>query len=163
MSRRNPDPKPHRRVRVSIPEKAGPHVRLIFAEMARQGRTYDWMEERSGVRRVALKAWRHKNYPSLQSIEAALGALGWDFLPVPRKAMPEDVTKQLEPVAESLSLTIPQTTAVLLEIMAGIHKRFGDPRQDVVVPIPTTRKRRVRWAPHPDQVPLLEVTANVAA
>jgi hypothetical protein len=47
--------------------------------------TYDEMEEKSGVKRPALKAWRHKNYPSLQSLEATLGALGYDFVPVPRE------------------------------------------------------------------------------
>ncbi|MDH2401340.1 hypothetical protein QCM77_15470 [Bradyrhizobium sp. SSUT18] len=46
---------------VSMPERVGPFARLVFAEMARQRVTYDSLEERSGVRRATLKAWRKKN------------------------------------------------------------------------------------------------------
>lgn len=162
MSRRNPEPKPHNRVRVSIPDNVSPHVKLVFAEMARQGWTYDRVEEKSGVLRATTKAWRHKNAASLQSLEAVLGALGWDFVPIPRKALPPEIAVRLEPIAESLQMTMPQATAFVLEVLAGIHRRFGDPRQDVVVPLRAARKRRVRWMPHPDQVPLLEISSAAA-
>jgi hypothetical protein len=81
-TRRAPKPKP-RRMTVSIPERAGPHVRLAFAEMARQGINYDEMESRSGILRAIQKAWRYKNVPTLQNIEATMNVLGFDFILIP--------------------------------------------------------------------------------
>lgn len=76
--------RPGYRRTVTMPERGvGPHVRLVFAEMARQQRTYDEVESASGFRRASLKAWRHKNAPGLDSLEAVLNALGWHFIAVP--------------------------------------------------------------------------------
>ena len=121
-TRRSPEIKKPRRMSVSIPERAGPHVRLAFAEMQRQGWTYDRMEEKSGVKRPALKAWRYKNYPSLQNLTAVLSVLGLDFIPVPRaEVLPPEVVKELRPIAERLGLEMPQAIQALVEIAAGIH------------------------------------------
>ncbi len=74
FSRRNPEKK--RRIStLTVPERAGPHVRLVFAEMQRQGLRYDDVEDGSGVLRTTIKAWRSKNYPNLDSIEAVFGFL----------------------------------------------------------------------------------------
>lgn len=70
--------------RISIPPKANPLVKLVFGEMARQSVTYDEIEWRAGVLKTTLKAWRFENSPGLLSIEAALGALGWCLVPVPK-------------------------------------------------------------------------------
>ncbi|WP_204165291.1 hypothetical protein [Methylobacterium radiodurans] len=80
-SRRNPEPRRRRPSTVTVPEGVSPHVKLLFAEMRQLNVTYDEVEEGSRVRRAALKAWRHKNRPNLGSIEAALGFVGWDFVP----------------------------------------------------------------------------------
>lgn len=128
MSRRLTKPKP-KRASVTIPERAGPHVKLVFAEMARQGFTYDAVEERSGVLRPTIKAWRHRNAPSLTSMEAVLGVLGFDFVPIPRaKVLPPEVVAELQPIAERLGLTMPDTVRALAEIVAGIHHRLPDHR-----------------------------------
>jgi hypothetical protein len=121
MSRRFPKTRP-RRLTVSIPERAGPHVKLVFAEMARQGFTYDLIEERSGVLRPTLKAWRYKNCPTLQNISAVLGVLGFDFVPIPRvDTLPPELVSELQPVAERLGLSMPATVRALVEIVANIH------------------------------------------
>ncbi len=97
-------------------------MKLVFAEMRRQNITYDDVEYGSGVRRAALKAWRHKNRPSLESIEAALGFLGFDFVPIPRsKILPKEIVAELQPIADRLGLTMDQTIQALFEIVAGIH------------------------------------------
>jgi transcriptional regulator with XRE-family HTH domain len=115
-----------RQTTVTIPERVGLHVKLVFAEMKRQNKTYDAVEEGSGVRRAALKAWRHKNRPSLESIEAALGFLGYDFVPIPRsKVLPAEVVAELQPIAERLALDMPATVQALLAITTGIHSRFA--------------------------------------
>lgn len=117
------------RLSVSIPERAGPHVKLVFAEMQRQGFTYDEMEMRSGVLRPTLKAWRYKNAPSLTNIEAVLGVLGFDFVAVPRAAtLPPEILRELEPIAEKLGLSMPKAIQALVEIVAGIHEPISNPR-----------------------------------
>jgi transcriptional regulator with XRE-family HTH domain len=151
-------PKPNIRARVTVPERVSPHVKLVFAEMRRLGVTYDDVEEGSGVRRAALKAWRHKNRPSLESIEAALGYLGYDFVPVPRhKMLPKEVQDELGPLAEKLGLTMPQATACLIEIVAGIHERFPYLRDQMARnQIVVRERKKPRAALHPDQFTLLE-------
>ena len=73
---------------------------LVFAEMRRQHVTYDELEWRSGVLRSTFKAWRTHNRPGLESIEAALGALGWHVLPVPKpEILPGNVRADLEALA----------------------------------------------------------------
>jgi hypothetical protein len=113
---------------VSIPERAGPHVKLCFAEMQRQGLTYDEMEWRSGVLRPTLKAWRYKNAPSLTNIEAVLGVLGFDFVPVPRaEVLPPEIVRELQPVAEKLGLSMPKAIQALIEIAVGRHPKPNSP------------------------------------
>jgi hypothetical protein len=69
--------------KITVPEKANPLARLVFAEMRRQGVTYADLEWKSGVLISTFKAWRTDNSPGLTSIEATLGALGWTLVPVP--------------------------------------------------------------------------------
>lgn len=105
---------------VTMPERVGPHVKLVFAEMARQRVTYDETEERSGVRRVSIKAWRKKNRPGLESLEAVLATLGFGLVPVPvLEALPPDLAGELTALALKLRMNIPQTWAALLDIHTG--------------------------------------------
>jgi hypothetical protein len=142
---------------VSIPERVGPHVKIVFSEMARQRKTYDQVEEGSGVRRASMKAWRKKNRPGLESLEAVYGFLGWDLIAVPRaKVLPEEVKSELQPIADKLGLTMPQTIAALIEITTNIHTEFPfwcDP--EGTKPVRVRGKRKVRPAVHPDQHALL--------
>lgn len=146
MSRRNPV-KPKRLTRITIPENVSPHVKLVFSEMQRQNVTYDRVEETSGVLRSTLKAWRHKNAPGLISLEAVLGSLGWDFVPVPRAGvLPEPMRSGLEALAEQHGQTMPKTIEGLISIITGIHD--GAPPPPAATPSP--RRRRAKTA-HPDQ------------
>jgi len=87
--------------RITIPKNAHPAAKIVFAEMRRLGMTYDEMEWASGVLKSTFKAWRTHNKPGLESIQAALGALGWEFLPVPRlENLPPAVTDLLAKAAE---------------------------------------------------------------
>jgi hypothetical protein len=107
-TQRAPKPKP-RRMFVSIPDRAGPHVRL---------------EEKSGVRRPALKAWRYKNYPSLQTLEAALQTLGWDLIPLPRdRVIDPDILEELRPIADRLGLSLGDAVQFASEIAVEFHAR----------------------------------------
>lgn len=69
--------------RVTIPEQAHPLVRFIFHEMRRQQVTYYEQSERSGLSRETLTAWRKRSKPDLESLEAALGVLGYGLMPMP--------------------------------------------------------------------------------
>lgn len=98
-TRRNPTAK-RRFSTVTVPPHAGPHVRLVFSEMRRQCVTYDKLEERSGILRATIKAWRHKNSANLATLEAVLNTLGFHFLPVPHaRVLPAGMVADLEAVA----------------------------------------------------------------
>lgn len=126
MSRRAASAHP-RNTKVTIPKRVGPHVKLVFTEMRRQNRVYDDVEEGSGVLRSSVKAWRTKNRPSLESLEAVLGYLGFDFVPIPRaKVMPPKVAKALAPIAADLGLTMGETIQALVEIMTTTPLRIEE-------------------------------------
>lgn len=94
-----------RKSRITIPERAHPLARFVFAEMKRQCVTLDALEWRSGVLRTTAKAWRTNNKPGIETIEAALGALGWSLLPVPdRRTIPATLRADLEAIAEKYAL-----------------------------------------------------------
>jgi hypothetical protein len=105
------DLEPYRRPsKISIPERADPRAKVVFAEMKRQGVTYDELEYRSGVLRSTFKAWRTNNCPSIQTLDAALGSLGWaGLLPVPKpETLPSELRADLEAIAEKHRLaTLP--------------------------------------------------------
>lgn len=108
---------------VTMPERVGPHVKLVFAEMARLMVTYDETEEGSGVRRASIKAWRKKNRPGLESIEAVLGWLGWDFTPTPAiKVLPPHIAADLAAFAAKLQTDLPNTWAALIDI--GVERKL---------------------------------------
>lgn len=54
MSRRHPENK-RRPTNITIAARVSPHIRLAFEEMRRQGRTYDEVEEGSGVLRTTRR------------------------------------------------------------------------------------------------------------
>jgi hypothetical protein len=86
--------------KITVPARANPFVKLVFHEMQRQGVTYADLEWTSGVLISTFKAWRKENRPGLETLEAALGALGWVFVPVPRiERLPKDVQEGLETLA----------------------------------------------------------------
>lgn len=158
MARRySQQPRANRRT-VTMPDRVGPHVKLVFAEMARLRVTYDEVEIGSGVRRATVKAWRKKNRPGLESVEAVLGFLGWDFVAVPRaKVLPDEIRAELQPLADKLGLTMPQATTALIEIVCGIHERFPFLRDPTALRPVRFRSRRKERAVHPDQNMLMEL------
>lgn len=97
-----------RKSKIKVPVRpCHPMARLVFAEMKRQGVTYDALEWSAGVLRSTFKAWRTNNRPGLDTIEAALGALGWDVLPVPKPdRLDPAVRADLEAVAEKHGLDV---------------------------------------------------------
>jgi hypothetical protein len=87
--------------RVTVPERANPLAKLVFAEMRRQRVTYAELEHRANVLVSTFKAWRCEKNPGLVTIEAALGALGWALVPVPRNVdLPADAADALERLGE---------------------------------------------------------------
>ena len=94
--------------KITIPERAHPLAQAVFAEMKRQRVTYDELEWRAGVLRSTFKAWRTNNKPGLDTIEAALGALGWHVLAVPKpETLPQELRADLEAVAAKHATALP--------------------------------------------------------
>lgn len=106
--------------RITIPERCHPLAKIVFAEMKRQGVTYDELEWTSGVLRSTFKAWRTNNRPGLDTIEAALGALGWSALPVPKaETLPPALRAELADLVKRYGLT----TLPCLELIAVAASR----------------------------------------
>jgi hypothetical protein len=64
-----------------------------------------------------LKAWRKKNRPGLESLEAVLATLGFGLVPVPAlEALPSELAGELTALALKLRMNIPQTWSALLSI-----------------------------------------------
>jgi hypothetical protein len=92
---------PKRPSKITVPEKANPLAKLVFSEMRAQSVTYADLEWKAGVLILTFKAWRSDNRPGLETIEAALGALGWSLVPVPRKErLPKPLQDALDVLAD---------------------------------------------------------------
>jgi hypothetical protein len=109
----------NKRARVTIPLHAPAPVRLVFAEMSRQGRIYEDLETSSGVKRACFKAWRSKNGPSYQGLSAALNSLGFSFTAIPAiEVLPPEFSAKLAQLASEFKVALPETFAALVEIAA---------------------------------------------
>lgn len=110
-------PKP-RRVRraVTMPVGVSPPVSLLFSEMRRLGVTYDEVEESSGTRRATMKAWRKKNAPSLDTIQACLNSVGHLFITVPvLEVQPPEIAADMAALAAKMKVGMPEAFAALLD------------------------------------------------
>lgn len=105
---------------VTVPKGVSAHVKFVFAEMARQGRSYDEIESASGVRRATAKAWRRKNAPGWESLTAVLNSMGWCYLPAPVQveALPPALAARLAEVAALAKAEMPEVFAATVEICA---------------------------------------------
>lgn len=153
---RKPEPPP-RPSRVTIPERCHPLAKVVFALMKDQGVTYDELEHRSGVLRSTFKAWRTHNRPGLDTIEAALGALGWAVLPVPAL---DKVPPEIRAGLEALAAEWGEINPLLCQLMATVARspivQMNGPGVVVATIKPRVPRRR---AEHPDQAQLIEVEA----
>ena len=85
-----------------------------------------------------MKAWRHKNRPGLESLEAVLNSLGWNFLPIPAAdVLSDDIANELDAAATKLAVSLPEVWAALIEIgMQQRDKRGRKPAQSAATPSP---------------------------
>ncbi len=104
--------------RITIPERCDPRAKVVFAEMRRQGVTYDELEHRAGVLRSTFKAWRTNNKPGLDTLDAALGALGWSLLPVPNPKLSPQLCADLRAVADRHGVFFPTDEMLALAAAA---------------------------------------------
>jgi hypothetical protein len=91
--------------------------------MARLHVSYDELEIGSGVRRPTVKQWRGKNRPSLESLEAVFGFLGWAYVPIPaHQTLPPDLAVELTALALKLGASMPETVKALIDI--GVEQKL---------------------------------------
>lgn len=129
--------------RITVPERCHPLAKVVFAEMQRQGITYDELEWRAGVLRSTFKAWRTDNRPGLETMEAALGALGWSLLPVPQfEQLPQEVRDGLDRLAELWA----DKNELLCSLLARVCRapiEAEQPKQNVSFTIKPLRRPKV--------------------
>ena len=120
-----------RKSKITIPDHCDPRAKLVFAEMRRQGVTYDELEWKSGVLRSTFKAWRKANAPGIHTVDAALGVLGWHLAPIPKlETIPPELRADLEAVAEKHWLSaLPHPEFVSACIGHRQHGSYIDARQ----------------------------------
>ena len=144
---------PQRRAsRISVPDRAHPHAKLVFRLMNEQAVTYDEMEWRANVLRSTLKAWRTSNSPGLETLSACLGVLGWYYLPVPSEdKLPPAIREGLIALAADYADREPLIAQLMRHVAMAPVIAAAEPNT-VVIKMPA-RKKRTRQ-PHPDQAPL---------
>lgn len=124
---------------VSVPEGATPIVKLLFSEIARQRVGMEDLEWGSGVRKASIKAWKRKNRPGAESLQACFSFLGWDFLPVPcLEALPPDLAGDLVALARRGEMTIPEVWRAVLDV--AVEQR--------VLAMDVAERRAIREAHH---------------
>jgi transcriptional regulator with XRE-family HTH domain len=135
---------------VTMPDRVGPHVRLVFAEMARQKLRYLDVAERSGVQHATLKAWRKKNRPGLESVEAVLATLGYGLVAVPAlEALPNpELAGEVATLALKLRMNMPQTFSALIDIF--VEQKLLRMRADERATILTEHEARLARIPAND-------------
>lgn len=149
---RKPEPPP-RPSRITIPECAHPLAKLVFSEMKRQICSYEELEWRAGVLRCTFKAWRSSSRPGLETIEAALGALGWALIPVPQhKHLPANIAAGLDALNAEWAGEEPLLHHLLASACLApiLVKREGAVIDVAPVRVKVSRRRE----PHPGQTVL---------
>ncbi|WP_201159451.1 hypothetical protein [Rhodoplanes elegans] len=117
--------------RITIPDNVSPHVKLVFSEMQRQAVRYEDAAFGAGVNVPTIKAWRRKNRPSLESLDAVLGWLGWNLIPVPRAGtLPVEFEADLRALAERADVELPAVFAAVVAVMAEQRATVPTPAND---------------------------------
>lgn len=138
---------------ITIPDRANPLAKLMFAEMKRQRVSYDELEHRSGVLRCTFKSWRLEKNPGLITIEAALGALGWALVPVPQHdQLPDNIRTGLDALNAEWAGQEPLLHHLLASAcLAPIIVKHEGPVVDAKATSVTVRPRRRGREPNPFQ------------
>ncbi len=110
-------PRSDRQSHITVPKQGHPIAKLIFAEMKKQNKSYSALEWESGVLVTTAKAWRTHSRPGLETAEAALGALGWSLVPVPRmERLPKKLQAELERLSSEWATDEPLLNLLLAEM-----------------------------------------------
>lgn len=137
----------------------GPYVKLVFAEIARQGLRYSDIEELSGLQVASLKAWRRKNSPGHDSLNAVLGALKHALVPVPMlEALPHALAGEVTALALKLRMSMPETWAALVEI--GVEQKLLRMRADERAAVLAGHDARMARVPCNDNTPAKREAAS---
>jgi hypothetical protein len=154
--------------RITIPQRAHPVVRFFYGEMRRQNVTYEEVEHCSGVYRQSFKAWRHSNKPGFESLEAVLGTLGWQLLPVPHVSkLPETLQTELRRLADNFKIEVPELAKEMIGMVVESEVRrvqlLRTPLRQLMEGMGRRRKRQRKTElgrPNNNQVPSFAIEAE---
>lgn len=136
--------------KITIPERCHPLAKVVFAEMRRQSVRYDELEWNAGVLRSTFKAWRTNNRPGLDTIEAALGSLGWSVLPVPKaETLPPALRADLEAVADKHGADLPCLEFIAASVGRRPQKKNARRTRDQAMGDPAAKAEPSHSGPPP--------------
>lgn len=100
---------------ITVPTRALPVVRALYARMRDVGMTYDQLQAKSGVKRSTSKAWRRHNSVTPGNLQATLRAVGLLAIPVPCAAvLPPDILAELHAIGERHGVPLPIAEFVMV-------------------------------------------------
>ncbi len=71
--------------KTTVPEHAHPMVRRFYAEILKQDLTLNRVCARAGINRYTVENWRNRSAPRIDTLEAALNAVGCQLIIVTDK------------------------------------------------------------------------------
>ena len=80
----------NRYIRVTIPDRCNPWVRILFEEMRHQRIGVLDMAERTGINKSTLRDWRTRTVPRITDLEAFYNVLGFTLEPKRMTNVPTD-------------------------------------------------------------------------
>lgn len=100
---------------ITVPARALPAVRALYARMRDVGMTYDQLEVKSGVKKTTFKAWRGFNSVTPGNLQATLRAVGLFALPTPRpEILPAALLEELRAIGERHGVPLPIAELVMV-------------------------------------------------
>lgn len=99
----------------SVPTRAHPLARALYARMGQCRTTYQDVEAASGVKKSTFKAFRTTNAPGTNSIQAVLNAVGLQALCVPSiDILPAPLAAELRALGERHGIPVPIAEMVIV-------------------------------------------------
>lgn len=106
--------------KITIPTRALPVVRALYAQMRKMGVTYDQLAAESKVKRSTFVAWRRLNSVTPCNLQATLRVVKLHALPIPRPdVLPAKLLAELHAIGERHGVPLPIAELAMVAAARG--------------------------------------------